>query len=130
MTWTIDAELADVTVIQTGCTHAFYAIEVQCNGTWPNDKGPTLLLEDWAAKAYDDDDNRDLTPSDDATTLANQIVTAVDCHADLLAALEHLAQWSGAPDLAPVNPFDDGYNAGRMYAAEHAKAAIAKARGE
>ena len=48
---------------------------------------------------------------------------------DLLAALEHLAQWAEAPDLDPVNPFDDGYNAGRMYAAEHARAAIAKAKG-
>ena len=130
MTWTINAELADVTVIQPGCTHAFNAIEIHCNGVWPNGKGPALLLEDWSARGYDDDDKRDLTPSDDATTLANQIVTAVNCHADLLATLEAGAKAAGKVDHAKDLPGKIRAEASLYNWANSARAAIAKARNE
>lgn len=42
----------------------------------------------------------------------------------LLKALEDVAQWAKSPDDSPKTEFDEGYNAGRMYAAGVADAAI------
>ncbi len=47
-------------------------------------------------------------------------------HDGMTAALEHLAQWANAPNLTPATSFDDGYNAGRMYAAKHARTVLSQ----
>lgn len=46
---------------------------------------------------------------------------------ELLAALEHIAVWDGEPKDNHESEFEEGYNAGRIYAREIARAVIRKA---